>query len=204
MRAPGQSGQSVPGACRGVVPHPAGRGPADRGSHRDHRRHKWESEDEQRHCCSRTPSPGDKLGSQWTTFITSRGGDGQPWWEDGAGGSGEGCQFDEEYFEPGDVRVDNGLSLEAVRQPTEGECNGLGHVFAWKSGVVTTYGHFEFDGGYVDVDMEAPAGAGCGPPSGCCPAQAVAAPRTISKSTSKRAGSSAPAPVRADLRLAPP
>ncbi len=106
---------------------------------------------------------GDKLGSQWTTFITSRASGGQPWWEDGAGGSGEGCQFDEEYFEPGDVRVDNGLSLEAVRQPTEGECNGLGHVFAWESGVVTTYGHFEFDGGYVDVDMEAPAGAGMWP-----------------------------------------
>ena len=33
----------------------------------------------------------------------------------------------------------------------------------WESGVVTTYGHFEFDGGYVDVDMEAPAGAGMWP-----------------------------------------
>ncbi|MGA2520237.1 MAG: glycoside hydrolase family 16 protein [Acidimicrobiales bacterium] len=95
--------------------------------------------------------------SKWSTFITSNAAHGWPWSSDGAGGSGSSAgDFDAEYFEPGQVSVDNGLSLTAVRGSTR-------PGYTWTSGVVCTYGKFQFDGGYVQIKAKAPAGDGMWP-----------------------------------------
>ena len=106
---------------------------------------------------------GRSLGAAWTRFLTSRAADGQPWNGNGRGGSGEGCRFDGEYFLPDEVSVHNGLSLSARRIQTPGVCAGRPYTFGWSSAAITTYRSFQFDGGYLDVDMKAPSGKGMWP-----------------------------------------
>ena len=105
--------------------------------------------------------------SKWNPFVTSRAGNGQPWNDPqpyGAG-SGLGCQYAAQYYLPSQISVSRGLNLTASRVPTSGGCNNTGAttVFPWRSGAVSTYNHFEFDGGYVAVTMKAPAGSGMWP-----------------------------------------
>jgi beta-glucanase (GH16 family) len=95
--------------------------------------------------------------TKWNTYITSRAANGWPWNANGFGGSGmNGGGLNAEYFSPSQVAVDNGLSLSAVRRSVRAGTT-------WTSGVLTTYGKFEFDGGYVQIKAKMPAGAGMWP-----------------------------------------
>jgi beta-glucanase (GH16 family) len=118
---------------------------------------------------------GGALGPSWNPYITSAAAHGAPWQSNGRGGSGEGCANDAEYFLPSEIFVNNGLSLQAQQAPTAGVCNGASYVFPWASAAVTTYGHFQFDGGYVDVYMKAPEGDGMWPAIWMLPGQGAPA-----------------------------
>ena len=106
---------------------------------------------------------GTSLSSaNWNTYITSKAANGFPWNDNGTGGSSEGCDNDAEYYLPSQVSVSNGLTLTASRQTTAGVCGGVS-TFAWRSGVVSTYNHFQFKGGYAEFTMQAPSGNGMWP-----------------------------------------
>jgi beta-glucanase (GH16 family) len=101
---------------------------------------------------------GTKLNKRkWNTYITSKGANGSAWNPDGSGGSGANPGgFNAAYFQPREDVVHNGLTLGAVRASTRAG-------FAWTSGVVSTYGKFQFDGGYVQIKAKMPAGDGMWP-----------------------------------------
>ncbi len=107
--------------------------------------------------------------SKWNTYITSRQANGHPWNNPrplpSANGSRTGCSYAAQYYLPSQVTVDNGLNLTASRATTPGWCNhtASSSMFPWKSGVVSTYGHFQFNGGYVAITMKAPPGNGIWP-----------------------------------------
>jgi hypothetical protein len=107
--------------------------------------------------------------TKWNPFVTSRAANGQPWDDpqpsQSGGGTGLGCQYAAQYYLPGQIQVGNGLNLIASRMPTTGYCNqtDTSSTFPWRSGAVSTYGHFEFDGGYVAITMKAPSGSGMWP-----------------------------------------
>ncbi len=126
-----------------------------------------------------TPSPrllfsdkfdGSSLNrSKWNTYITSRQANGHPWTDPRpakvGNGVRNGCSYGAEYFLPSQVGVDNGLNLTASRMSTSGWCNQTASVasFGWRSGVVSTYNHFQFNGGYVSITMKAAPGDGMWP-----------------------------------------
>ena len=107
--------------------------------------------------------------SKWNPFVTSRAGNGQPWNDpqpySSSGGSGVGCQYAAQYYLPSQISVSHGLNLMASRLPTTGRCTNADptSTFPWRSGAVSTYNHFEFDGGYVAITMKAPSGNGMWP-----------------------------------------
>jgi hypothetical protein len=102
--------------------------------------------------------------STWNTFIATKAGGGAVWNGDGQGGSAQGCAFDADYFLPSQVSVGgNGLYLTATRQNHTGPCGSGTNNYTWVSGVVSTYNHFEFSGGYVQFVMKAPPGNGFWP-----------------------------------------
>ncbi len=107
--------------------------------------------------------------SKWNTYLTSRHANGHPWTdprpESAESSHGVGCSYAAQYYLPGQVGVDNGLSLRASEVPTPGWCNQTASVstFPWRSGVVSTYNHFQFNGGYVSISMKAPPGNGMWP-----------------------------------------
>jgi beta-glucanase (GH16 family) len=103
--------------------------------------------------------------SNWNSFITSKGANGVPWNDNHSGGSGEGCNFDTEYYLPSQLSVGDGaLNLTALEQQYAGGiCAGATHTFPWVSGVVSSYKHFETNGGYVQFTMKAPPGNGMWP-----------------------------------------
>ena len=95
--------------------------------------------------------------SKWNTYITSKAANGWPWNGNGSGGSAMiAGGFDSEYFEPSQVSVNNGLRLRAVAGSSQ-------PGYQWTSGVVSTYGKFEFLGGYVQVKAKMPSGDGMWP-----------------------------------------
>ena len=103
----------------------------------------------------------------WNTFMTDRTANGGPWLSYGGGGSGLGY-LDDEYDEPSQVSVNNGLSLTAVRKSITApgvDANGnlVTKTYPFTSGVVDTYGKMEFDGGYLQISMKQPAGDGSWP-----------------------------------------
>lgn len=94
----------------------------------------------------------------WNTYISSSGtGYGAAWNANGTGGSGGspgGNSY--AYYEPSQVSVDNGLTLTAV--------NGSAQPgYDWTSGVVSTWGKFEFTGGYVQIKARMTDGDGMWP-----------------------------------------
>ena len=94
---------------------------------------------------------------KWDSDITSKAANGQPWNSDGSGGSGiNPGGYNAEYFRPSHLSVHDGLTLTAVRGSTRSG-------YAWTSGVVSTYGKFQFDGGYVQIKAKMPAGDGMWP-----------------------------------------
>jgi beta-glucanase (GH16 family) len=105
--------------------------------------------------------------SRWNTFITSGGARGSTWNTNDRGGSSPATpspDYDAEYDLPGQVSEANGvIDIRATRTPTEGMLGGVPAVYPFASGVVCTYGKFEFTGGYVQIEAKMPGGAGMWP-----------------------------------------
>jgi beta-glucanase (GH16 family) len=107
---------------------------------------------------------GTTLGSTWHNYITSNAANGAPWNSNGSGGSGPGGQYDADYHMPSQVTVSNGtLNLTAIKSPITGNNRGTTQTFPITSGAVSSYGNFEFTGGYLQVSMKAPSGDGAWP-----------------------------------------
>lgn len=104
--------------------------------------------------------------STWNSFITSKAANGSPWNNNGAGGSSPanpGNDLNAEYDLPGQVFVNNGLDLRAHEQATPGMLGSSGSTYSWASGAVSSYGKFQFTGGYLQVRAKMPAGNGMWP-----------------------------------------
>jgi beta-glucanase (GH16 family) len=107
---------------------------------------------------------GTTLDSYWHNYITSNAASGYPWNANSSGGSGMGNQFNAEYDMPSQVTVSNGsLNLTAIKQPVNGIAQGSPYTFPVTSGGASSYGNFEFNGGYLQISMKAPSGDGAWP-----------------------------------------
>jgi beta-glucanase (GH16 family) len=107
---------------------------------------------------------GTTLGSTWHNYITSNAAKGAPWNSNGSGGNGPGGQYDADYNMPSQVTVSNGtLNLTAIKQPITGNNQGTTQTFPITSGAASSYGNFEFTGGYLQISMKAPSGDGAWP-----------------------------------------
>jgi beta-glucanase (GH16 family) len=107
---------------------------------------------------------GTTLDSYWHNYITSNAASGYPWNSNSSGGSGMGNQFNAEYDMPSQVTVSNGsLNLTAIKQPVNGVAQGSPYTFPVTSGGASSYGNFEFNGGYLQISMKAPSGDGAWP-----------------------------------------
>jgi beta-glucanase (GH16 family) len=107
---------------------------------------------------------GTTLDSTWHTYITSNAAKGAPWNSNGAGGSGGGNALDVEYDMPSQVSVNNGaLDITATQKSVVGDVKGSPVTFPVTSGAVSSYGNFEFTGGYLQISMKAPSGDGAWP-----------------------------------------
>jgi beta-glucanase (GH16 family) len=103
---------------------------------------------------------------RWVPFIASRASEGRPWNADGQGGSGlssPGSFSNQEYDLPSQIHVHGALVIEANRQPTSGAFGDGTRVYGWRSGVVSSYGRYEFTGGYVQVEAKVPERPGLWP-----------------------------------------
>jgi beta-glucanase (GH16 family) len=113
--------------------------------------------------------------SSWNTFITSNAANGSPWFGNGQGGSEIGGPYEADYDMPSQVSVNNGLSLDAVQHSIVGlnRINGVTayQTFPVTSGIVSTYGKMEFDGGYLQISMKEPGGHGSWPSLWLLPGQ---------------------------------
>lgn len=69
----------------------------------------------------------------------------------------------------------------AERRPTPGMLGASPLTYPWRSGVVSTYGKFEFDGGYLAVTARMPTAQGMWPSLFLLPGQGVAGERGISE-----------------------
>ncbi|RWC19510.1 glycoside hydrolase family 16 protein, partial [Mesorhizobium sp.] len=108
---------------------------------------------------------GTTLDSDWHTYITSNAADGWPWNTNGSGGSTPGGPYNADYDMPSQVSVSDGtLNLTAIKQPISGvNQGGVTQTFPITSGAVSSYGNFEFNGGYLQISMKAPSGDGAWP-----------------------------------------
>ncbi|OKO80514.1 hypothetical protein AC628_08650, partial [Bradyrhizobium sp. NAS96.2] len=107
---------------------------------------------------------GTTLDNYWHNYITSRAANGWAWNSNGSGGSGPGGAYDADYEMPSQVTVNNGiLDLTAIQQQVSGINQGTAQTFPITSGAVSSYGNFEFDGGYLQISMKAPSGDGAWP-----------------------------------------
>jgi beta-glucanase (GH16 family) len=100
----------------------------------------------------------------WNTYITSNGTQGAPWNATAGGGSGPSGTIDVDYDEPSQVTVNNGLNLTAIQKSVDGanwvNNQEVSQTFPITSGAVSSYGKFEFTGGYLQISMKQPAGDG--------------------------------------------
>ncbi|TIS66265.1 family 16 glycosylhydrolase [Mesorhizobium sp.] len=115
---------------------------------------------------------GTALDSDWNTYITSNAANGWPWNSNGSGGSNAGSQYYADYDVPSQVSVSNGqLDLTAIKQPISGIKDGTTQTYPVTSGAVSSYGNFEFNGGYLQISMKAPSGDGAWPALWMLPGQ---------------------------------
>ena len=108
---------------------------------------------------------GTTLDSTWHPYITSNAANGAPWNSNGAGGSGGGnhvrCRI--RHAEPG-VREQRNAGYHArLKKSIAGDVQGSAVTFPVTSGGVSSYGNFEFTGGYLQISMKAPSGDGAWP-----------------------------------------
>lgn len=84
--------------------------------------------------------------AHWNTFMSGQGG--QTWNSEGlpAGDSAAGTHFNQTYFSPSQVTVNNGLTLTMV---PDTKYSSLGYKY--RSGVVTTDHKFILRSGYVQI-----------------------------------------------------
>jgi len=106
---------------------------------------------------------GSSLSSSWVPYITSVSNQGEPWNSYDDIHSGMGDTYNAEYMSANQVSVNNGLSLTAVQQSIQGLSLGNTQTFPVTSGSVSSYGNFEFNGGYLEITMQAPSGNGAWP-----------------------------------------
>jgi beta-glucanase (GH16 family) len=102
----------------------------------------------------------------WDSFITSGASQGTPWNSDGKGGSSPAGipNYDAEYDLPSQVSESNGvIDIRATKTPTKGLLGDSPMVYPFASGVLCSYGKFEFTGGYVQVTAKMPSGSGLWP-----------------------------------------
>jgi len=102
----------------------------------------------------------------WDSFITSGGAQGAAWNSNGKGGSSPANypNYDAEYDLPSQVSESNGvIDIRASKTPTEGMIGDVPTVYPFASGVLCSYGKFEFTGGYVQIEAKMPSGAGLWP-----------------------------------------
>lgn len=106
------------------------------------------------------------LRSKWNPFVTDAAAAGQPWNTNGRGGSTPANSHnlqDYEYDLPRQVHVDHELRIVAQRRPTAGMLGPAALTYPWRSGAVSTYGKFEFDGGFLEVVARMPTAPGMWP-----------------------------------------
>lgn len=107
---------------------------------------------------------GTSLDSTWHPYITSKAANGWPWNDNGSGGSGPGGQYEADYDIASHATVSNGvLNLTATQDPIYGVNQGTWQTYPVTSGAVSSYGNFEFNGGYLQISMKAPSGDGAWP-----------------------------------------
>jgi beta-glucanase (GH16 family) len=102
----------------------------------------------------------------WNSFLTSAGAQGVAWNTNGKGGSSPASypNYDAEYDLPGQVSESNGvIDIRATKTPTEGMIGYRTSVYPFASGVLSSFGKFEFTGGYVQIEAKMPRGAGLWP-----------------------------------------
>jgi beta-glucanase (GH16 family) len=112
------------------------------------------------------PSGASLNHADWNTFLTSNSAGGLPWNGNGRGGSSAANtpDYDAEYDLPGQVSQRDGkIILRATKTPTEGVLNGESIVYPFASGVLSTYGKFEFTGGFLQIRAKMPKAAGMWP-----------------------------------------
>ncbi len=114
---------------------------------------------------------GTSLGSSWNPYVTSNAAHGSPWNTVGGNDSGLGAENNADYLSPSQISVNNGLTLTASRQSINGLSHGTATTFPETSGGVSSYGKFEFTGGYLQISMKAPSGDGAWPSLWLLPGQ---------------------------------
>jgi beta-glucanase (GH16 family) len=115
---------------------------------------------------SYNPSGSSLNHAAWNTYVTSNAAEGRPWNGNGRGGSTAANypNYDAEYDLPGQISQHGGtLILKATKTPTQGILNGDPTVFPFASGVLSTYGKFEFTGGYLQIRAKMPKAVGMWP-----------------------------------------
>ncbi len=88
-----------------------------------------------------------------------------PWFTDPARGCTNFGNDELEWYLPSQDQVSGGaLHLVADETPTSGtDAGGASTVYPWTSGMVTTWGHFSFTYGFVEIEARVPAGQGLWP-----------------------------------------
>jgi len=89
--------------------------------------------------------------TQWSTYITNYAAHGFPWNSDNAGGSSIGSGlYNDEYFLPSHIDRTSGIvAITATPGATE-------PGYSWTSGVLSSYGHASFLGGYIQIEARIP------------------------------------------------
>lgn len=106
---------------------------------------------------------GNTLNTAWHKYITSKAANGSPW-NSYNGGSGPGGPYEAEFDMPGQVSVHDGvLDITSSKAPITGMNQGSVMNYPMTSGVVSSYGNFEFTGGLLQVSMKQPSGNGAWP-----------------------------------------
>jgi beta-glucanase (GH16 family) len=114
---------------------------------------------------------GTTLDSNWHPYLASNGSSGGPWNSIGSDDSTEGGLYMDQYDVPSQVSVDNGLTLTTTQQSIVGKNGSASQTYPYTSGAVSSYGSFEFTGGYLQISMQQPSGDGSWPALWLVPGQ---------------------------------